>query len=283
MQDLFAEVRELPPGAAIAQGDVLASVAEEPGTYERLLIVVTADCDLAHEKHAGHISCVPVLEARTYAVHHLLDRDVKKLEDELETALSGEIRRSQQRDLDPGAAPIGRERAIRWALEEGADSVQKTLPSFRIDRMQPIIEALATLESAPREFDPLIEAIGRGRAALNNGSPPEIIARHLGNLRGRLLELPGDAMFLSRIGPDHDRGYVAYLRLLPTVARDHIAVNVPETLQGRAYERIARLRSPYIYGLTQRLAAVFSSIGLPSDYEEARSSQIAHICRTESG
>src|SRR5438093_11944854 len=50
----------------LRQGDVLEWVGDQTDPWRRFAIVVTADCDLAHQKHAGVLACVPVLPHEEY-------------------------------------------------------------------------------------------------------------------------------------------------------------------------------------------------------------------------
>jgi len=77
-------------------------------------------------------------------------------------------------------------------------------------------------------------------------------------------------MFLSSIGNDDDSGYVAYLRLLRELKDNQVALKPSSRSFEITHERIAHLKPPYLYRLTQQLGAVFSSIGLPTEYEASR-------------
>jgi hypothetical protein len=70
-------------------------------------------------------------------------------------------------------------------------------------------------------------------------------------------------------------GWIAYLRLVREIQHDQVAVRQPDLRRkATTAKRVARLRSPYIYRLTQQLIDVFAAIGLPSEYEESRSSLV---------
>jgi hypothetical protein len=49
------------------------------------------------------------------------------------------------------------------------------------------------------------------------------------------------------------------------------------------HERVSRLQPQYIHALTQRLAAVFSAIGLPDSYEAARADAGMRLLNSEMG
>src|SRR5690606_15659812 len=81
-----------------------------------------------------------------------------------------------------------------------------------------------------------------------------------------LMNPPGDVLIVpapSVLGFDFG---VAWLRAFREVREQDIASRLTDWAPGRAI-RVARLGPVYEYRLTQRLAQVFSDIGLRDDYE----------------
>lgn len=72
----------------LRQGDVLEWLGDRMDPWRRFAIIVTADCDLAHQKHAGLLACVPVLAHDEYlALFPLAGRLEKARSKLLERAL----------------------------------------------------------------------------------------------------------------------------------------------------------------------------------------------------
>jgi hypothetical protein len=87
---------------------------------------------------------------------------------------------------------------------------------------------------------------------------------------------PGDAVFFHALSPQHRKGYVAYLRAILNVQEATVARRVPDLRDATmAAKRIARLKSPYVFHLSQTLGHVFAAIGLPAQYEASRDAFIA--------
>lgn len=89
-----------------------------------------------------------------------------------------------------------------------------------------------------------------------------------------------DALFLNGGCELNERhGYVCYLRLMQRVDDKEISLtDNPFLDQGeRLYRRVGRLRSPFVYHLTQSLGYVYSTIGLPEVYEEAREEAVVRL------
>ncbi|MER5457049.1 hypothetical protein ABT008_19895 [Micromonospora sp. NPDC002389] len=95
----------------------------------------------------------------------------------------------------------------------------------------------------------------------------------LSDVRDRLKNLPGDVFFLSSLDQDHTEGYVAYLRLIRETQLHQLSTSYyDKDARGIVANRTSSLRAPYVYRLTQQMADVFASIGLPVEYELARDS-----------
>lgn len=88
------------------------------------------------------------------------------------------------------------------------------------------------------------------------------------SIREPYAQPPGDALFLSAIGPGINEGYFAYLRHIEQILESEISLG--PTRRAVQYRRISRLQDRFVHALAQRFAMVFMSIGLPDEYEEQR-------------
>jgi hypothetical protein len=71
---MFPEWTELEPGSPVRQGDVLVALKPDGDPWRQILIVLTADCDLAKAKHGGAITCLPILTHVDYLLTFSFDR-----------------------------------------------------------------------------------------------------------------------------------------------------------------------------------------------------------------
>ncbi|SDM91588.1 hypothetical protein SAMN04488074_12936 [Lentzea albidocapillata subsp. violacea] len=62
----FAEYQDTSVVDPLRQGDVLEAADPAASLWQRHLVVLTADCDLARAKHHGRVTCVPVLTEHEY-------------------------------------------------------------------------------------------------------------------------------------------------------------------------------------------------------------------------
>ncbi|QEW03623.1 hypothetical protein [Microbacterium lushaniae] len=233
--------------------------------WKRHLLVITADCDFANNKHRGRITCVPLITAEEY----LLAMHLPK-----QQALSSErfVRELQEEVAKIGSWRITDERLMEWVLEVesptdipaalGADPTQSATVERLARGLRAVNEVHHTFELASAA---LLEA-----QLLHNH--PQSRANAASRLRSTVTNLfkqqPGDALFLSSIAPGHSQGYFAYLRQIEQVWEQDVALSTDRT--SHEYHRISRFPDRYSHALVQQFAMVFMPIGLPTEYELSR-------------
>lgn len=265
------------PDADIEQGDILDFLSAEEETEgdwgSHFGVVVTANCDLVHKKHGGILSYVPVVPLQVYAravtLPHLVDGERQK-------------RRTQLVDtVPPNGWPTHQRLAEMIELGQGVDGVASMLPEdeaapdvlLALRRLETCLQAERGCRTAT-SVEAAIVAVRQMQCSLReiDGQKPPKTVSLLKDLAGRLTKtLPGDALFLGRLSPTDDRGYIAYLRLIREVRHDSIATSaVAERRMGQApaARRVGRLALVYQHRLAQQMARVFSDIGLPEPYEQ---------------
>ncbi|WP_340377712.1 hypothetical protein U5640_23345 [Streptomyces sp. SS7] len=264
MDEPFAEFREVSVTDPLRQGDVLEAVAPEATMWQRHLLVVTADCDFANAKHQGRVTCVPMLAAEEY----LSEMQVPKLREQLAKQQVRELRQI----LSKSAAPTITERRLReWPSEqEPIDIVSMlNLQPAEAQRAKAALEAIRMMDT---EADSLKESMRLFvEAQLIGINPPKrenAVKRVKEKLREPYAQPPGDALFLTAIGPGQDSGYFAYLRHIEQVWEPVISLGPSH--QNVAYRRISRMQDRFAHALVQKFATVFMSIGLPKQYEDLR-------------
>jgi hypothetical protein len=281
--DPIVECEELEDSSLpLRQGDVLEWLTDQVDPWRRYAIVVTADCDLAHQKHGGLLACVPVLAHEDYLALFPLPARLGRAKDKLLERACALIRGYQTENRPDFPLPLSDEAVVRWI--ETASS-QEMVRELRVTDKKQARELTAVLEAiqgcsrasiaggVDTQLDALTVAwiVTQGKSTFHERRP--VLAREL---LDQLARLPGDAVFLHALSQGHRSGYVAYLRSI---------VNVRETAVARRFrelgdatmtvKRISRLKSPYVFHLSQALGHVFSAIGLPAQYEASRDAFIA--------
>ncbi len=290
--EFLVECKELDdPNASLRQGDILEWLGEHEDPWRRFAIVVTADCDLAHQKHAGVLACVPVLARKDYLALFPLPARLAKARAKLMERAGALIREYQEANRPDFPIALSNEAVARWIdAVEGAEIVAELRVSDgkKATQLADLVTAIKLCSRAASAggFDLQLDALTTAWVATQGKSTFEerrpALARELFDQLGRL---PGDAVFLHGLSPRHRSGYVAYLRAIVNVDERTVARRVPDLRDGAvAAKRIARLTSPYVFHLSQMLGQVFSAIGLPERYESSRDafivSQVAHYGET---
>lgn len=282
-QPPFSECAAATDDLPLRQGDVIEALA--PADPEsRFGVVVTADCDIAQLKHNNTVSYVPLFVLPRYVaafyIPRRLERILKQLREDL-TRRATTIRQQQH----PDSAPFSEGAIDVWV--EGADgaAIAAALEAPADKRRNEFIALADTYRAARLARG--AEDLEAGVKALTlvsqyRGSTAEkALSKTWDEIHGYVRDLPGDAFFIGSIGevPELRVGFIAYLRVLRELHPTQVALR-PADLRSAdvRVKRIARLRSPYLYRLTQQLASVFSSIGLPTAYETERD-RIASVLR----
>jgi hypothetical protein len=262
----------------LCQGDVLEFLSAEPLSpgRHRLGVVVTANCDLAFGKHRGVVTYVPLVSVDAYVGIFVIPR---LLEQECNSA----EKKVHEICVRPGAARRAIEMAkLGYSPEIGAEVVDD--PAAKARLVEALIdvtrysEALSSVQNA-EDGDSAIDILKASLSSSEGGRTPKKAGKSLrGKIKSHLNRLPGDALFLSAVGPNHEEGYIATLRLIRQVSEDRVALKAIDEMRSPDYydaRRASRLDVLYCHRLVQQMAGVFTDIGLPESYEEARDSHLA--------
>jgi hypothetical protein len=280
----YPEWTDLHVGMPLRQGDVLSSVGRTPDPWRQHLVVLTADCDLARAKHGGALTCVPVLTYTDY----LLSFKYDKLRDALCDRLVGQLLDTHARGADQSRETprISAPRMRAWIAEADVDKIISTLKLHGepAQRFGSLAKALRELQvNAPTSLTDASKLLAQARLALGEARDADRALRSvMMDLASTMKVLPGDALFLNELSAQHAEGYIAYLRRIVEVGETSVSRSSSRISHDASYLRISRLRSPYVYALSQQFGAVFSSIGLPVEYEVARDALIERAKMRES-
>jgi hypothetical protein len=272
----FSECHVIEDDRRIRQGDVfewLGKARSDPWT--NLGIVVTADCDIVHEKHRGILSYVPLLDLRDYLALFHLPAKVERAAVPIREQLVKAIRILQAERFPEFPEPISDSAALRWVREATIEGVvdELSVPAGKDrDRLVAVgaDHAMAEHGLSTGTFDVLLNALVHLRVR-QAGGKEQVLSKIWQEIETLVAGLPGDAFYIGSLGPERGRGYVAYLRLVREIEQGRIAVRQTDLRDsGVCAKRIAALKSPYVYRLTQQVADVFAAVGLPKEYEDAR-------------
>ena len=123
MDPRYPEWTELDSHAPVRQGDVLISINPSEDPWRAMLVVLTADCDLAKSKHDGALTCVPILTASDY----LLKFRYPRLRRGLSVRLAESAIQLHKKVAKEDAAAVSVDRMREWMLEDGHEAIARAL------------------------------------------------------------------------------------------------------------------------------------------------------------
>jgi hypothetical protein len=174
-----------------------------------------------------------------------------------------------------GSPQISKSRMRDWVAE--VEEVAAIVLVLKLDgshavRFQQLADAFRGLISVvPSSVGSAVRMLAEVKQVLGDAKKIEkCVSLAANDFATSLRNLPGDALYLNEVSPEHTEGYVAYLRRIVEVADESVTLTQSRMSSSARYLRISSLRSPYVYAMSQQFASVFSAIGLPVEYEDAR-------------
>ncbi len=269
---------------ALRQGDVINFLQDmhlsphDPQQWSSHLgVIVTADCDLAHRKHAGTLSYIPAVPTHIYSALIAFPRMAERIRNSTVKKLRA--------SLPSTAGWPTFERILEMTLQgKSSEHIARFLPDHsekaKLNQYVSILEHHERWRlsyDAGKTWEELLAAtkdLLAGRALANGANakkvdPEKLLRVEMGNLLHS--NPPGDVMFLTSPA-HHFVGFMAYLRLIREIPLTQIALSAYQefTEPNLIARRVGRLRTRYLHRLTQKMAAVFTDIGLPDEYDESR-------------
>lgn len=273
------EFEEVQTGDPLRQGDVVVETAESAAAEG--YIVVTADCDLTHNKFGGRLTALPLVSLEHYLRDFWLERELLSHKDQLASQLQEEMRRLIRMSPHDYPEPSP-ERLLDWPLTASAEELAKTL-GLDVKDLADLSELVSTLGLIEKSDKLSLRAKWRTFAEVmyrNNIKTRERARATLVKRVSKELprQLPGDVLYLHRPLGATRTGFIALARFPVEIDPNAIACTSADVVYGEAtHRRVGRLGSPYRYRLTQLFAEIYSAIGLPREYEASRSERFEEL------
>lgn len=240
----------------IQQGDILIFPDNDDGS--KYGIIVTGDCDIAQKKCRGVISYCNITTVKYFITHEFLkdnfiEKELKKLEENITKRTCKLLKAEMSSTFFYNIINLSTEK-LHSLLNDDGDLLKK------IDSYKEITEKKCFSFSDYR-------SLLRLNNCLNDAQLEEKVKKAKETLKSKLNNLPGDKFFITELPDQNDNyGYIVHLRIIDSIKQSDI-----EDKFNKSVYRIGHLTAPFLYRLTQQLGAVFSDIGLPSEYEKYRS------------
>lgn len=272
---MFQEFESTNPTANLRQGDIVRFVRDDL-LLRRFGILLTADCDIAHNKFGENYTLAPVVGAQEYVrnvwAHDYLSlrrhkalRDICRLiQDE-----APQFRSFKHDDMANVLNNCDDERLIEASNVRSAHQLKKLLAVYRA--AQPL-----------QPTDPLSDV--RRFVAATQKNPDAAFRNAIENA---LVQRREEFYFLNYLPDTNEIGYIILLRQIETLPRDLVYKTASEmrfaAANGMKAYRTGRLGERIKHSVIEQFANVFNRVGLPPEFEMERDDAISllvdEICR----
>jgi hypothetical protein len=235
----------------LSQGDIILW-RDGKASFEKLGVVVTADCDLVRNKHWGRVSVVPVLSIDKYFSDLFIPSQLATLEGKLIEQFKQHIKCALKKDGEEPddstiSSLIGLDVLPEIIISNGNENLQDLHKAIRVS------QGLSKCDDIRETYDKVLKNV-----------TPKVSS--IDKISSFLSSPPGDCMILPPFSGLESVPQVAYIRMLREINETNITLKNSDSSTEKG-QRIGRLIPEIKYRLTQMLAQVFSDIGLPDEYE----------------
>ena len=249
MENQLLECSVFDPSDEIQQGTIIKFDTQDDD--EKIGIIVTADCDIAQNKHGRYLSYCNIITLDSYIHNYFIQKKCQKKIVEKLQCLKLQIQDLLHREL--------------------SDSAFKQLLSYDKETIKTIINNNSLIKEilVLQPFYQKTEFFMEDFVAICHQKKKEF--------ENEVKNFPGDKFFISKM-PDPEctnEGFVVNLRRIKEIKRDEISIHYFGSTPSCFV--LGKLNSPYKEKLAQTLGCMFSDLGFPADYEDQRNTIISKI------
>jgi hypothetical protein len=270
MKDCEAMSAEAP----IRQGDVFMwGNVEDRNPWDRLGVVMTADCDIALNKTGDFYTYLPLITYDCYLHDVWADRKLRALARKKLPQCRDLIHKLHSK-LDPDALPLELEVLVEWLKRSSIEEIQEALghptgsDARELAACCELLKCCYPVESEEATVDPLERLIA---AQTVNGRCDKAKAKATlrKDCQSEFHSAPQDVFFICELPGLPTLGYVVMLRHIRALGVGAISASYGEARgQSNVAFRLGRLRPELKYALTHRFGVLFSRVGLSAEYED---------------
>lgn len=251
----------------IRQGDVIRRLQRENDRLESWGFIITADCDIAQRKIGDRFTCLEIVRSEEYLEHHWAPEQFRRFADKQTKfaceSLNGRIKRSNSMLSALDGASLR-----TWLAEMSAESIVSAVGGPADAKLLTLLRALRFAfgyERIGTRLEDLRQAwslAGRDaktqRSSIKEAFDPD---------RG----FP-DFVLVPELPATDGYGFVILLRAISTLQASALFRSETEArINGKpeAFHRIGRFSDDLRFSVAQKLAFLFSRIGMSTQYEDA--------------
>lgn len=254
----------------VRQGDIIRKLNPKTGEAEKLGVVITADCDIAQKKASERYTWLEIVPIAAYIEGPWAQEQLRKLSEKRSKTiceyLNGQIRKRQS-DL----AALTHESLVQWLRSKTAEEILATAtgqtPAPHGNPLRELQAFALTVRADANQ-----SAFNRLKAAWTLFGIEE--KKQQENVRSAFKDGGGfqDYFVLPELPRQTGLGFVVMLRSMWTIMAPELYLSEQDARiydRPDAFHRLGRLNDSIRFSITQKLAFLFSRIGMPTTFESA--------------
>lgn len=254
----------------IRQGDIIRKLNPKTCEADAFGIVITADCDIAQKKAGERYTWLEILPMAAYIEGPWAQEQLRKIAEKRAKAICDYLN-GQIRKLHPGLTALTHESLVQWLRSKTAEEVMATATGqtkIADSKQLRELQGFALTVSG----DEAQSAFSRLKAAWILFGVEEKNQQE--SVRNAFKDGGGfqDYFVLPELPLQTGLGFVVMLRSMWSImASDLYCTEQDARIQDRpdAFHRVGRLNDGIRFSITQKLAFLFSRIGMPKTFESA--------------
>lgn len=267
MTGFFTQIEET---EEIRQGDIIRKLNSKTGEVEKLGVLITADCDIAQRKASERYTWLEILPMAAYVEGPWAHEQLRKLSEKRSRAVC-EYLNAQIRKQNPDLVALTHDSLVNWLQNKTAEEI---LVSVVGQAPAPDNKQLCELKGLKLTVcvDEKQSALTRLKEAwtlfnINESRQQEFVRNAFKDSGGFQ-----DYFVLPELPQQAGIGFVVMLRSMGTILANELYFSEQNArIDDRpdAFHRLGRLNDSIRFSITQKLAFLFSRIGMPTTFESA--------------
>ncbi|MFB4391233.1 MULTISPECIES: hypothetical protein [unclassified Pseudomonas] len=267
MQGFFTQIEDT---EEVRQGDIIRQLNPKNGLTERLGIVITADCDIAQKKNGERYTWLEIVPMAAYVEGPWAQEQLRKLSEKRSKGVL-EYLNGQIRKRDPSLTALTHEALVLWLRSKSAEEILASTtgksPGAGDKQLRDLQAFALTVNS-----DETQSAFSRLKGAWTLYGTDEKSQQD--NVRNAFKDSGGfqDYFVLPELPRETGLGFVVMLRSMWSLMANELYLTEQDArINDRpdAFHRLGRLNDGIRFSITQKLAFLFSRIGMPTTFESA--------------
>jgi len=233
-------------------------------------VIVTADCDIVQEKMGEFFTYLVIRTARDYVEQVWAGEEIAKIRERYGRIAVEQIHLADQL-RDPDATPLSFTELFDWVRTDNADAILHAVAITQVATRQRVgtsIEVFALTDERVGEYSTSLERL---KACWKREGKKEPEHRGIVQNALRQRQMRSDYMLTPTLPSETEVGFVVMLRDIRAVRSSDLFTNRLDLRIGNgspaAMYRIGRFSDFIRYAIAQRMANLFSRIGMTEQFE----------------